>query len=95
MPAAAFAACGRARALSSRLNLVEWLVVGVDEEIGGGVAPIAASKGWKVGPRPGRAVQGGGLGSAPRAPPKRCWPAARSSSQEFGQYRLALKSGPW
>jgi hypothetical protein len=79
MPAAAFAACGRARALSSRVNLVEWLVVGADEEIGCGVAPIAASKGWKVEPRPGRAVQGGGLGSAPRAPPKRRWPAARSS----------------
>jgi len=39
MPAAAFAACGRARALSLRLNLVEWLVVGADEEIGCGVAP--------------------------------------------------------
>jgi hypothetical protein len=58
MPAAAFAPCGRARALSSRLKLVEWLVVGADEEIGGGVAAIAASRSWRVDPRPRRAVQG-------------------------------------
>ena len=95
MPAAAFAACGRARALLSRLNLVEWLVVGADEEIGCGVAPIAASKSWKVEPRPGRAVQGSGLGYAPRAPPKRRWPAARSLSQEFGNADLQLQSAPW
>jgi hypothetical protein len=95
MAAAAFAACGRARALSSRLNLVEWLVAGADEEIGCGVAAIAASRSWKVEPRPGRAVQRGGLGSAPRAPPKRRWPAARSTSQELGNTDLQLKSAPW
>jgi len=89
MPAAVVAVSGRARALSSRLNLVEWLVVGADEEIGGGVAPIATSKRWKVEPRPGRAVQGGGLGCAPRAPPKRRWPAGRSSSQELGDTNLS------
>ena len=68
MPAAVVAVSGRARALSSRLNLVEWLVVGADEEIGGGVALIATSKRWMGDPRPGRAVQGAGLGCAPRAP---------------------------
>jgi hypothetical protein len=50
LPAAAFAASGRARALSSRLRLVEWLVVGADEAIGGGVAAIAASRHWRVDP---------------------------------------------
>ncbi len=69
MPAAVVAVSGRARALSSRLNLVEWLVVGADEEIGGGVAPIATSKRWKVEPRPGRAVQG--AASAARLVPRR------------------------
>jgi hypothetical protein len=39
MPAAAVAVSGRARAVSSRPNLVERLVVGADEEIGCGVAP--------------------------------------------------------
>jgi hypothetical protein len=39
MTAAAVAVSGRARAVSSRPNLVERLVVGADEEIGCGVAP--------------------------------------------------------
>jgi hypothetical protein len=77
MPAAAFAASGRARVLSSRLNLVEWLVVGADEGIGGGVAAIAASRSWRVDPRLRRAVQGG-LGRAHRDPPRCRWPPARS-----------------
>ena len=95
MPAAAFAACGRARALSLRLNLVEWLVVGADEEIGCGVAPLAASKSWKVEPRPGRAVQG--AASAPRLVPRRNAagllrvPHRRS----WGNTDLQLKSAIW
>jgi hypothetical protein len=78
MPAAGFAASGRACALSSGLNLVAWLGVGADEEIGGGVAPIAASRCWRVDPRPWRAVQGG-LGCARRDPPRCRWPPASSS----------------
>jgi hypothetical protein len=78
MPAVAVAASGRARALSSRLNLVAWLVVGADEEISGGVAPIAASRSWRVDPRPRRAVQEG-LGRAHRDPPRCRWPPASSA----------------
>jgi hypothetical protein len=77
MPAAAVAASGRARALSSRLHLVEWVVVGADEEIGWGVAAIAASRGWRVDPRLGRAVPGG-LARVQCDPPRCRWPPARS-----------------
>ena len=76
MPAA-FAVSGRARAVASWLNLVERLVVGADEEISGGVAAIAASRSWRVDPRPRRAVQGG-LGRAHRDPPRCRWPPTRS-----------------
>ena len=79
MPAAGFAASGRARALSSRPDLVAWLVVGAADELGGGVAAIAASRSWKVDPQPRRAVQGG-LGRAHRDPPRCRWPPARSPS---------------
>ena len=77
MPAA-FAVSGRAGAVASWLNLVEGLVVGADEEISGGVAPIAASSSWR-----GRAAAGSGgagpvLGCANRDPPKRRWPPTRS-----------------
>jgi hypothetical protein len=77
MPAAGFAPSGRTRALSSRLHLVEWLVVGADEEISGGVAAIAASRSWRVEPQPRRAVPGG-LGRAHRDPLRCRWPPARS-----------------
>jgi hypothetical protein len=77
MPATGFAPSGRARALPSRLQLVEQLVVGADEEISCGVAPIAASRSWRVDPRPRRAVQGG-LGRAHRDPPRCRWPPASS-----------------
>jgi hypothetical protein len=73
MPAAALAVSGRARALSSGLDLVAWLVVGADDEIGGGVAAIPASRSWRVDPRPRRAVQGV-LGRAHRDPPRCRWP---------------------
>ena len=77
MPAAVVAVSGRALL---RLKLVERLDVGADHETGGGVAPIATPKRWMGDRRPGRPVQGAGLGCAPRAPPKRRWPAGRSSS---------------
>jgi hypothetical protein len=77
MPAGAVAVSGRARVMSSWLDLVEWLVVGADEEISGGVAPIAASSGWRVDLRLGE-LCGAVLGRAIRAPPERRWPPARS-----------------
>ena len=95
MPAAAFAACGRARALSSRVNLVEWLVVGADEEIGCGVAPSQH-------PRAGRSSRdrverSRGAASAPRLVPRRNAagllrvPHRRS----WGNTDLQLKSAIW
>jgi hypothetical protein len=58
MPAAAVAVSGRARVVSSWPNLVERLVVGADDEIGCGVAPIAASQELEGRSATGRAVQG-------------------------------------
>jgi hypothetical protein len=58
MPAAAVAVSGRARALSSWLNLVERLVVGADEAIGCGAAPIAASRELEGRLATGSTVQG-------------------------------------
>ena len=58
MSAAAVAVSGRARVVSSWPNLVERLVVGADEEIGGGVAPIAASQQLEGRSATGRAVRG-------------------------------------
>jgi hypothetical protein len=94
MPAAAFAACGRARALLSRLKLVEWLVVGADEEIGCGVAPSHPRAGRSSRDRGERSR---GAASAPRLVPRRNAagllrvPHHRSS----GNTDLQLQSGPW
>jgi hypothetical protein len=58
MSAAAVAVSGRAGVVSSWLNLVERLGVGADEEIGCGVAPIAASQELEGRSATGPAVQG-------------------------------------
>jgi hypothetical protein len=76
MPAVAVS--GRARVLASWLSLVERLVVGADDEIGGGVAAIAASRSWRVELRPRRAGQGVVLGRAHRNRPRCRWPPASS-----------------
>jgi hypothetical protein len=90
MPTAGFAASGRARTLLSRLDLAEQLGVGA-EEIGGGVAAIAASKSLRGNPRPRRAVPGPVLGHAHRDPPKRRWAPAHFLSEDSGQRRPAAE----
>jgi hypothetical protein len=65
MPAAV-AVSGRARAVSSWPNLVERLVVGADEEIGCGVAPIAASQELEGRSATGSSGAGAVLGRANR-----------------------------
>jgi hypothetical protein len=78
MPAAAVAVSDHARAVSSWLNLVERLVVGADDQ-------LAAA--WQPSQRPAaggsirdRELCGAVLGRAKCDPPKRRWPAVRSSS---------------
>jgi hypothetical protein len=79
MPVAAFAASGHARALWSRRNAVERLGVGADGQVAAAWHPSHP-------PAAGGSIRDWGelcravLGCANRAPPKRTWPAGRSSS---------------
>ncbi len=86
MPAAAVAVSGHARGVSSRLNPVERLVVGADDQVAAAWHPS-----WRSRSTTGSRCVGAVHGCANRDPPKRRWPPARFPSDDIGPSQPAAE----